>query len=178
MLAKSALLEGVKSTTRYRKHNANKKGLRADHPAPQRQLSGAKGGKAAKKSAATASRIAASKLRKSVRSERIPSPLQVSIMGQYEEPPHHHHQHGLPYYSGNSPYYHHTPTSTPLSLVSEPRAFEFANIVGCTPEIEGPLFYDDTDPIHPSDGPMLSSHAFTDIEEHLLECGFDGASTQ
>ena len=172
MLAKSALLEGVKSTTRYRKHNSNKKGLKADHPAPQRQLSGAKGGKAAKKSAATASRIAASKLRKSVRSDRLPSPLQMPNMGRYEEP---HHQHGLPYYSGCGPYYHHTPTSTPLSLISEPRAFDFTNIVGCTPEVEGPLFYDDTDPIHNGEGPMLSGHAFADIEEHLLGCRFDGA---
>ena len=99
-------------------------------------------------------------------------------MGQYEEPPHH--QHGLPYYSGNGPYYHHTPTSTPLSLISEPRAFDFTNIVGCasTPETEGPLFYDDTDPTHHNDGPMLSSHGFTDIEEHLLVSHFDGASAQ
>ena len=43
--------EGVKSTTRYRKTSSNKKGIKPEHPAPQRQRSGAKGGRAAKKAA-------------------------------------------------------------------------------------------------------------------------------
>lgn len=171
----------MKSTTRYRKHNSNKKGARSDHPAPQRQLSGAKGGKAAKKSAANASRMAASKLRRSVRSSKLASSipeepqtssLHVPAREEYEESPLHY-PHDLPYQPGNSPYYHHTPTSTPLSLISEPRALGYTNIVGCTPEVEGPLFYDDPNHI---DGPMLSSHDFTDIEENLLECHFDGPS--
>lgn len=51
VLEESALVEGVKSTTRYRKHNPYKKGGKGETPAPQRQRSGAKGGKAARKSA-------------------------------------------------------------------------------------------------------------------------------
>ena len=51
VLEESALVEGVKSTTRYRKHNPNRKGGRGETPAPLRQRSGAKGGKAARKSA-------------------------------------------------------------------------------------------------------------------------------
>lgn len=51
VLEESALVEGVKSTTRYRKHNPNKKVGKSETPAPQRQRSGAKGGKAARKAA-------------------------------------------------------------------------------------------------------------------------------
>lgn len=51
VLEESALVEGVRSTTRYRKHNPNRKGGKGETPAPQRQRSGAKGGKAARKSA-------------------------------------------------------------------------------------------------------------------------------
>ncbi|KAI9728289.1 MAG: hypothetical protein M1834_007691 [Cirrosporium novae-zelandiae] len=48
-LTQRAVEEGVKSTTRYRKNCANKNARRSDNPAPQRQRSGARGGKAAKK---------------------------------------------------------------------------------------------------------------------------------
>ena len=51
VLEESALTEGVKSTTRYRKHNPNKKVGKGETAVPQRQRSGAKGGKAARKSA-------------------------------------------------------------------------------------------------------------------------------
>ncbi|KAL9030036.1 MAG: hypothetical protein Q9196_001793 [Gyalolechia fulgens] len=60
VLEPSALMEGVKSTTRYRKPGSNKKKGKGRHPAPERQRSGAKGGKAARKAA---------KLRRSVRVE-------------------------------------------------------------------------------------------------------------
>ncbi|KAL8941930.1 MAG: hypothetical protein Q9216_001958 [Gyalolechia sp. 2 TL-2023] len=60
VLEPSALIEGVKSTTRYRKPGSNKKNGKGRHPAPERQRSGAKGGKAARKAA---------KLRRSVRVE-------------------------------------------------------------------------------------------------------------
>ncbi|KAH5009294.1 hypothetical protein HBI24_222110 [Parastagonospora nodorum] len=48
-LTKEALREGVKSTTRYRSKQPNKRGNR-QHPQPQRQASGAKGGQAARRS--------------------------------------------------------------------------------------------------------------------------------
>ncbi|KAG5289720.1 forkhead domain-containing protein [Histoplasma ohiense] len=49
VLTKEALQNGVQSTTRYRKVGSHKKLSKLEHPAPQRQRSGAKGGKAAKK---------------------------------------------------------------------------------------------------------------------------------
>ncbi|KAL8692558.1 MAG: hypothetical protein Q9218_002451 [Villophora microphyllina] len=48
VLEPSALLDGVKSTTRYRKSGSNKKVVKARHPAPERQRSGARGGKASR----------------------------------------------------------------------------------------------------------------------------------
>ncbi|OAX85279.1 hypothetical protein ACJ72_00341 [Emergomyces africanus] len=53
VLTKEALQNGVQSTTRYRKLGTQKKPPKSDHPAPQRQRSGAKGGKAAKKQSKT-----------------------------------------------------------------------------------------------------------------------------
>jgi len=50
-LTDEALREGVKSTTRYRSKQPNKRGHRTQHPQPQRQASGAKGGQAARRSA-------------------------------------------------------------------------------------------------------------------------------
>jgi hypothetical protein len=50
-LTEEALREGVKSTTRYRSKQPNKRGNRTQHPQPQRQASGAKGGQAARRSA-------------------------------------------------------------------------------------------------------------------------------
>ncbi|PGH09259.1 hypothetical protein GX51_00701 [Blastomyces parvus] len=51
VLTKEALQNGVQSTTRYRKLGTHKKSSKSEHPAPQRQRSGAKGGRAAKKNA-------------------------------------------------------------------------------------------------------------------------------
>ncbi|KKZ61045.1 hypothetical protein EMCG_00623 [[Emmonsia] crescens] len=53
VLTKEALQNGVQSTTRYRKPGTHTKSPKSEHPAPQRQRSGAKGGKAAKKTAKT-----------------------------------------------------------------------------------------------------------------------------
>ncbi|KAF2029475.1 hypothetical protein EK21DRAFT_101096 [Setomelanomma holmii] len=50
-LTEEALREGVKSTTRYRSKQPNKRGHRNHQPQPQRQASGAKGGQAARRSA-------------------------------------------------------------------------------------------------------------------------------
>ncbi|KAI1685128.1 Forkhead domain containing protein [Pyrenophora tritici-repentis] len=50
-LTDQAILEGVKSTTRYRSKQPNKRGPRNHQPQPQRQASGAKGGKASRRSA-------------------------------------------------------------------------------------------------------------------------------
>ncbi|OJD13028.1 hypothetical protein AJ78_06462 [Emergomyces pasteurianus Ep9510] len=53
VLTKEALQNGVQSTTRYRRAGTHRKCPKSEHPAPQRQKSGAKGGKAAKKNAKT-----------------------------------------------------------------------------------------------------------------------------
>jgi hypothetical protein len=50
-LTDEAIREGVKSTTRYRSKQPNKRGHRTQQPQPQRQASGAKGGQAARRSA-------------------------------------------------------------------------------------------------------------------------------
>ena len=51
ILTENAIRNGVQSTTRYRKHGSNKKTNRARIPAPLRQRSGAKGGRAARRAA-------------------------------------------------------------------------------------------------------------------------------
>ncbi|KMQ41910.1 hypothetical protein A7C99_0882 [Trichophyton rubrum] len=51
VLTERAIRHGVQSTTRYRKPGVHKKSQKSDHPAPQRQKSGARGGRAAKKAA-------------------------------------------------------------------------------------------------------------------------------
>lgn len=51
VLTEEAVRHGVQSTTRYRKHGSNKKQNRAKIPAPLRQRSGAKGGRAARRAA-------------------------------------------------------------------------------------------------------------------------------
>ena len=171
----------MKSTTRYRKQNSNKKGLKTDHPAPQRQLSGAKGGKAAKKSAANASKVAASKLRRTVRSGKVPSSItgdsrgasQPSAIKEFSGP---RQQQELPYQPDHSPYYHHTPTLSPLPSSSEPRAFAYGQLVGCTPNMEGPLFYEE--PMDSPDGPMLSNQSLVDMGDHLLGYDFGNALPQ
>jgi hypothetical protein len=51
ILTEDAVRHGVQSTTRYRKHGSNKKTNRTRTPAPLRQRSGAKGGRAARRAA-------------------------------------------------------------------------------------------------------------------------------
>lgn len=51
ILTADAVRHGVQSTTRYRKNGSNKKANRARVPAPLRQRSGAKGGRAARRAA-------------------------------------------------------------------------------------------------------------------------------
>jgi hypothetical protein len=51
ILTEDAIRHGVQSTTRYRKHGSNKKTNRTRIPAPLRQRSGAKGGRAARRAA-------------------------------------------------------------------------------------------------------------------------------
>ena len=161
VLADSALEEGVKSTTRYRKQNLHKKSCRTEHPAPQRQISGAKGGKAAKKSAMLAGRTPTSRSKRSPRVCRPPSSdvqdttTRISPVSALEEYLHHHltglrQQHDERMSLLRSPFqqapiqsYMHTPSATPTSSFPEPRLFQLSDVVGCADLGHMPLFCDD-----------------------------------
>lgn len=94
-LTKEALREGVKSTTRYRSKQPNKRGNRTHHPQPQRQASGAKGGVAARRSANV-------RRSKRVLDHYRSSPYAArSVPSAFE--PTYHHNHDMPY--PPSPYY-------------------------------------------------------------------------
>jgi hypothetical protein len=93
-LSASALREGVKSTTRYRSKQPNKRGSRPGNP--QRQVSGAKGGVAARRSA---------NVRRSKRQHDYQYTAR-SVPSAFEPVYHHHHDvgsHDIPY--PPSPYF-------------------------------------------------------------------------
>lgn len=149
--------EGVKSTTRYRKHNFNKKICKPESPAPQRQRSGAKGGKAARKTA---------KVRRFTRSDEPKTfrcrgaLLSTTHPDAIEEEPAPRTPNKNFFPSGGMPYYLHrsnalqTPTSryapsfnrpnSPMSpLISNTTPYEFASITACgSAAPEDPLFYE------------------------------------
>ena len=152
VLADFALEEGVKSTTRYRKHNL-KKPPKTEHPAPQRQASGARGGKAARKSASNKLNVADGPKRVS-RIGRAPSSYSKSVstadvspypaLGRYNGAVYH----PRPAYETDAiPNYMHTPSTTPRS-VPEPRLFQYSDIVSCTDLSDIPLFCDDSVDFH------------------------------
>ena len=182
VLADSALEEGVKSTTRYRKHNSNKKSCKTDHPAPQRQISGAKGGKAAKKSAMVAGKVTGLKSKRSSRAGRAPSsyakdcttnPLPFSTVEGYERqvderismlrPP---------YQQDTMQCYLHAPSATRISPVPEPRLFQFSDIVGCANLGHAPLFYDD--PVDVQEDSISSSQSLGSPDDIYIDYHFDG----
>lgn len=148
VLADSALEEGVKSTTRFRKQNPNKKGCRAENPALQRQISGAKGGKAAKKSAINAYKLNAQKSKRISRmgkelsnysrsnANKSPSsPVAETFLDTVQLEP--------PYSHTPTQQYLHAPSTTPISDTSEPRLFHFSDITGCADIGDAALFYDE-----------------------------------
>lgn len=149
VLEPTAVAEGVKSTTRYRKFHSNKRISKADHPAPQRQRSGAKGGKAARKATFQRQLLALEradklKLATALRerdSTNAPIPT-IEHDNEVASPQ------DL-YHADTTPYYLHTPTSinTPGSSVEpsaqEPTHYRYEDIAGCAPHNSyDPLFYD------------------------------------
>ncbi|RAL07516.1 uncharacterized protein BO97DRAFT_356286 [Aspergillus homomorphus CBS 101889] len=135
-LTEEAVKFGVQSTTRYRKQASCKKTLTADPPAPQRQRSGAKGGKATKIKAKLRGRpLGPEELRKDNCQREIPQrPLQKA------------------FYSHD---FRSTTTTTPAATtvissfhVSAPvtrlstESFDLGNVVGCAdPPPCAPIFY-------------------------------------
>ncbi|USP76286.1 hypothetical protein yc1106_03560 [Curvularia clavata] len=94
-LTEQAVREGVKSTTRYRSKQPNKRSHRTQQPQPQRQASGAKGGQAARRSA---------KLKRSARLQEAylnPQPMSRSVPASFDPS---YHRHGLPTSIPPSPY--------------------------------------------------------------------------
>ncbi|KAL9613135.1 MAG: hypothetical protein Q9167_002300 [Letrouitia subvulpina] len=170
VLEASALGEGVKSTTRYRKSPSNRRLGRNEYPTPKRQRSGAKGGKAAKKT---------EKVRRSTHLE-VPSlspfsediPME-SIESSVTE------MGGLPltptsvwapdelhYYFGSS-----SPSIQPT--IMDRKVYSYNDIVGVTPEIPpGPLFPDD---FSQSNEALFSCHSF-EAGEVLLNNSLDHRS--
>lgn len=148
VLEPSAVDNGVKSTTRFRKSVPSKKTTRLDSPAPQRQRSGAKGGRAARKAA------------KSRRSARFEVPEDIEFIdraagGMTIVPRSSIQKHCppftpdiLPQVPVRSPYQLDTPYSRPKPIKREGYAFGFEDIVGCIPNVPGePFFCDDSEMI-------------------------------
>ena len=144
MLESSAVNEGVKSTTRYRKSAPNKKIGKSENPAPQRQRSGAKGGKAARKAA---------KLRRSARLEdsehyrlvdRNVGSLRVVNRGLSS--PNKRASTGPEVYQAASlPYPLQAPLTDRHTSSEDPESFGFGDITGCVNAYpHEPLFYEDS----------------------------------
>ncbi|MCJ1257761.1 hypothetical protein MMC24_005587 [Lignoscripta atroalba] len=167
VLEPSAFEKGVESTTRYRRTVPNKKIGRSDPPATQRQRSGAKGGKAARKAA---------KLRRSARFDE-PRNLRffetatdtnpIAALGSDSNSAHDADMYQL----HSMPYYLNTPSSTVQSSASDSSPYGFDDITGCANGLgDEPLFYDDFDGRTES---MLPSPSFCDSGESLLGCDID-----
>ncbi|KAL8722216.1 MAG: hypothetical protein Q9225_001261 [Loekoesia sp. 1 TL-2023] len=160
VLEPSALVDGVKSTTRYRKPGSNKKTGRGRHPAPERQRSGAKGGKAARKAA---------KIRQSARLEgarprgREDIPLQSvevsasNITGQPPTPSSIWTPDGIESFLSAS--------SRALTPITAQQAFyDYGDIGGVTSMVpNGPLFPEDCDPTEAEDATAFHSFVADDI---------------
>ena len=158
----------MKSTTRYRKFNSSRKIGKADQPAPQRQRSGAKGGKAAKKAAKTrrSARFSAPSKLRYVETPRLVSPtVSVStlettgyMVADSEMAP-----------SNNMPYYLPTPTLSARSSALDSKAYGYEDITGCSSHLcDDPLFYADPDPGNDS---MLPYPSFCDAGDSIFNYG-------
>ena len=143
VLEPSALVDGVKSTTRYRKAGSNKKSGKGRHPAPERQRSGAKGGKAARKVA---------RLRRSARCEgsrprgREDMPLQhvelpaLNITSQPPTP-------SSMWTPGGVETFFSAASRSSTPLPTQQTIYDFGDIDGVTSIVpNGPLFPEDRGP--------------------------------
>ena len=168
VLEQSALENGVESTTRYRKIGPNKKTNRLEPAATQRQRSGAKGGRAAKKSA---------KMRRTGRYEEPRTERHTEEPMQESTPADNLYEHNEPsldtdlYDLSNVPYFLHTPSSTVQSSTADTSPFSFEDIRGYVSGGRNePLFYERYE-----EGffdQTLSSQSFCDSEHHRTGCEF------
>ncbi|KAI9880830.1 MAG: hypothetical protein M1830_000266 [Pleopsidium flavum] len=145
VLEPSAINEGVKSTTRYRKNAPNKKIGKSETPAPQRQKSGAKGGKAARKAA---------KLRRSARLEDLEHChlMERAVDGlkgfsrSFTIPNKRPSPDAELYQSAGMPYHLEAPLAVQQPSTGDHESFGFGDITGCvTTYPHEPLFYDESE---------------------------------
>ncbi|KAI9828531.1 MAG: hypothetical protein M1819_006588 [Sarea resinae] len=165
VLEPSAVLNGVKSTTRFRKSVPFKKTARIDSPAPQRQRSGAKGGRAARKAARSrrAGRVEDSDEMELI--DRAAGGMAIVPRSSIEN-----HSHGPPLTPGinshitRQPSYgldSHSPYSRPKPVKRESYSFGFEDIVGCIPNVPGePFFCDDSDILEGVQGSGATAYPF------------------
>ena len=168
MLEPSALENGVQSTTRYRKHGANKKAGRNDAVATQRQRSGARGGRAAKKAirARRSNRYDAYQRDLTVE-EGTHDPYQPSNIYQEMQPALDTDMYDL----SAVPYFLDTPSSTKHSSIADSHPYGFEDITGITSVLDNkPLFYDSNDKLDMDHA--MSGYSLCDSETHLLGCEF------
>ena len=161
----------MKSTTRYRKHNSTKKAGKAEAPAPQRQRSGAKGGKAARKAA---------RMRRSLRMDE-PRAFRY-FNGNPADPSSSSTTENMAagvmdttfFLSDTVPLYLHTSNTTPESPVPGDNHFDYSRITGCAPASPSdPLFYE---PLETCNDSMLSCDSFCESEDNLIDCGLSRLS--
>ncbi|MCJ1383460.1 hypothetical protein MMC17_006574 [Xylographa soralifera] len=169
VLEPSALENGVQSTTRYRKVGANKKTGRNDTVAAQRQRSGARGGRAAKKSsrARRTNRYDAYQrdltVEESVQDLYQPSGIYQDMQSTLERD-----IYGL----SVVPYFLDTPSTTKQSSIADTHPYGFEDITGVAGGLDHkPLFYDSNNKLDVD--VAMSGYSLCDSETHLLECEFD-----
>ena len=148
---------------------SNKKASRLEPAATQRQRSGAKGGRATKKS---------SKMRRTNRYEESRRARHTEEPMQESKPADNLYEDNQPsldtdmYDLSNVPYFLHTPSLTVQSLTAETSPYSFEDIRGYVSGVASePLFYETYE-----DGVFdqtLSGQSFCDSEHHLTGCDFD-----
>ncbi|MCJ1479213.1 hypothetical protein MMC13_007898 [Lambiella insularis] len=170
VLDKKALENGVESTTRYRKVGAHKKNGRTEPVTAQRQRSGARGGKAAKKSA---------RLRRTPRYEEprrtplpeeelVPEPPPVGTFCEDYAP-----ADVMELYDFSAlPYFRDTPSTTKHSSIADTQPYGFEDITGVASGLENePLFCDSTEKIGMDQ--TLFGYSLCCSDTHGSGCDFD-----
>ena len=159
----------MESTTRYRKLGPNKKVHRLEPAAAQRQRSGAKGGRATKKSA----RLRRTGRYEEARQERhTEEPVQESNPADYLYKDNQLTLDTDMYDLSSVPYFLHTPSSTVQSSIAETSPYSFGDMTNYGGGMGGEsLFnpYEET-----GFDQTASNHSFCDSEHHRTTgCEFD-----
>jgi len=169
VLEPSALEHGVQSTTRYRKVGANKKTGRNDLVVTQRQRSGARGGRAAKKTirARRTNRYDAYQKHLTIE-ESIQDLYQSSSIYQDMQPALEANLYDL----GDVPYFLDTPSTTKQSSIADTHPYGFEDITGVASGLDHKLlFYDCNDKLDMDQA--TSEFSLCNSETHSQGCVFN-----